>query len=37
MVRTAGGKAWSLASPTAIGRIALGITVMYTTGMLVKV
>jgi zinc transporter ZupT len=37
MVRTTGGNAWSLASPTAIGGIAFGITVMYTTGMLVKV
>jgi zinc transporter, ZIP family len=37
MVRTTDGKAWSLASPTAIGGIALGIMVMYLTGMLVKV
>jgi len=37
LARTGRGDAWVLASPTAIGGIALGITVMYTTGMLVKV
>jgi zinc transporter ZupT len=36
-VRTADGNEWSLASPTAISGIALGITVMYLTGMFVKV
>ncbi|MGB6923784.1 MAG: metal transporter [Methyloceanibacter sp.] len=35
--RGRGGVAETLASPAAIGGIALGITVMYTTGMLVKV
>ena len=35
--RTSGGTTSVLASPTAIGGIALGIIVMYTTGMLVKV
>jgi zinc transporter ZupT len=35
--RTSGGTTSILASPTAIGGIALGIIVMYTTGMLVKV
>ncbi len=37
LARTGGGTVWALASPTAIGGIALGIAVMYTTGMLVKV
>jgi zinc transporter ZupT len=37
LVRTAGGKSWALASPGAVGGIALGITVMYATGVLVKV
>ncbi len=37
LVRTAGGKTWALATPASIGGIALGITVMYATGMLVKV
>ena len=35
--RGRGGAAEMLASPTAIGGMALGITVMYATGMLVKV
>jgi ZIP family zinc transporter len=37
LVRTADGKAWFLASPTVIGGVALGVTVMYVTGMFVKV
>ncbi|MFN0218225.1 MAG: ZIP family metal transporter [Hyphomicrobium sp.] len=37
LARTEGGKVTALASPTAISGIALGITVMYATGMLVKV
>ncbi len=37
LVHTAGGKTWSLVSPTVIGGIALGVTVMYVTGMFVKV
>ena len=35
--RGRGGAAEMLASPTAIGGMALRITVMYATGMLVKV
>lgn len=37
LARTGRGEAWVLASPTAIGGIAFGITIMYATGMLVKV
>ena len=37
LTRTGGGKASVLVSPAAIGGIALGITVMFATGMLVKV
>jgi len=37
MSRGRGGAAETLASPTAIGGIVLGITVMYATGVLVKV
>jgi zinc transporter ZupT len=37
LARTADGKAWSLASPAVIGGVALGIAVMYVTGMFVKV
>jgi zinc transporter ZupT len=37
LTRTGRGKSWALASPTAISGISLGIAVMYTTGMLVKV
>lgn len=37
LARTEGGKITALASPTAISGIALGIVVMYATGMLVKV
>ncbi len=37
LVRSGSGKWWELATPTAIGGIALGITVMYATGVLVKV
>ena len=37
LVRTSGGEIRSLVSPTVIGGIALGITVMYITGMFVKV
>jgi zinc transporter ZupT len=37
LARTADGRAWSLASPTVIGGVALGIAVMYVTGMFVKV
>ncbi len=37
LMRTGGGKPLVIASPTVIGGIAAGITVMYATGMLVKV
>jgi zinc transporter ZupT len=37
LLRTAAGKTWTLATPTVIGGVALGIAVMYVTGMFVKV
>ena len=37
LARSGGGKPWVLASPAVIGGIAAGITVMFATGMLVKV
>jgi zinc transporter ZupT len=37
LVRKSGGKASSLVTPATIGGVVLGIVVMYTTGMLVKI
>lgn len=37
LMRSGKGQVWELASPTAIGGIMLGVAVMYTTGMFVKV